>query len=236
MTAPSSPPTSSPTLPRWKYFGKRLIQVLLVGLLSLVIWIVVDLLIPSKADLRKINAPVVAQLETDMWRAYYDKRPAHLYWLLVKLLRAQNQMPFWQANVTAYKATRAAFAFKKGHQRTDYEQAIPYLTDYYRRLCTLGDLSADPQQVAKLELEWWIIHRERDKYGEPALVDAIANATAAFYSVNPQTLHAYAAARTAAMIERDNKQQAGSVTEADWQDIQTKLNSSYTSLYNALNQ
>ena len=235
MTASPSSSASPPTLPRWKYLGKRFIQILMVGLLLLVIWIAADLLMPGKADLRKINAPVVAQLETNMWRAYYDKRPAHLYWLLVKLLRAQNQMSFWQANVTAYKATRAAFVFKKGHQRTDYEQAVPYLTDYYQRLCTLGDLSADPQQVAKLELEWWIIHRERDKYGEAALVEAVANSTAAFYSVNPQTLHDYAVARTAAMIERDNKQQAGSVTEADWQDIQTKLNSSYTSLYNALN-
>lgn len=212
-----------------------ILKVFLALVILLTSWIVIDLFGPWSGDLRKFDPIVIAQLETDMWRAYYDKKPLQLYWLLVKTLRTQNQMPFWQANLTAYHAAKAAFVFKKGQKRSDYEQAIPYLEQYFQELKSHGKLQNDPKELAKLELEWWIVHRERKTYGEQALADAIASTAGKLYGVDSTLLKDYAVARTNAMIERDNKQEAGTVTETDWQDIESKLKTAYSSLSKTLN-
>lgn len=216
-----------------KIFVLKIFLALVILLSS---WILIDIFGPWSANLRKFDPVATAQLETNMWRAYYDKKPLQLYWLLVKTLRTQNQMPFWQANLNAYRAARAAFVFKKGQKRSDYELAIPYLEDYFQALKSYGNLQNDPKEVAKLELEWWIVHRERKTYGEQALVDAIASTTGKIYGVDSNVVKDYATARTKAMIERDTQQEAGAVTESDWQDIESKLTTAYTSLSKTLNQ
>ena len=96
-------------------------------------------------------------------------------------------------------------------------------------------MQGDANKIAKLELEWWIVHRERKTYGEPALVNAIAVTTGEFYGVNPGLLNDYASARTVAMLQRDNRQEVGGLTEEDWQQIEQKLIQAYTSLAKELN-
>jgi len=201
----------------------------------LIIWILIDFYGPWSANLRKFNPVVIAQLETKMWRAYYDKKPAELYYLLVIMLREQNKLPFWQANLTAYYAAKAAFAFKEGKSRADYEKAIPYLQNYFASINHIGNMSSNTQELAKLELEWWIVHRERKTYGEQALVNAIAETSAKFYGVEINKLNSYAEARTKAMLYRDNQQELGKVTEEDWKAIETDLTQAYTSLVTEIN-
>src|SRR6185503_5367989 len=88
----------------------------------------------------KFDPSAIAHLETDMWRAYYDKKPVRLYFLLVEMLRKQNGMPFLQSNLNAYRAARAAIVFKEGKNRSDYRRALPYLEHYYRSLFSIGHL------------------------------------------------------------------------------------------------
>lgn len=211
---------------------------MVLGIIFLIgfIWVFIDLFGPWSANLRQFDGKEIGHLESDMWRAYYDKKPLKLYELLVTLMRRQNKLPFVQANVTAYDATKAAMVFKVGAERKDYEKALPYLTKYYQSICSIGHLSASPEKLAKLELEWWIIHRERDKYGKVALVKALADTVAELYSIDSEKVIAYAQARAEAMIIRDEKQAAGGVSEADWNEIEEKLANSYTFLYLALNE
>lgn len=199
-------------------------------LLFMVGWVAIDLYGPWSVDLRKIDANRMARLETDMWRAYYEKRPFKLYWLLVQLLRGRDGFPFFRANVTAYYAARGAMVFKEGKGRPDYERAIPYLDNYFQSIDKVGELGDNTRKLAELELEWWIVHRERKKYGKPALVDSIANATGAIYGVPPAALREYAQARTDAMCLRDDKAEAGGVTEEDWKRIEEMLLTCYGAL------
>jgi hypothetical protein len=220
-----------------KRFAKlRLILKIFAVIAAMIIaWMLIDLFGPWSTDLRKFDAAQMAHLETNMWRSYYDKKGARLYWQLFHMLHDQAGLTFWRANWNAYCAARAAMVFKVGHSRAEYQRALPYLEPYFNSLIVAGHLSADPKIAAQQELEWWIVHRERDKYGVPALEDALAKAAAIFYGVDAAQLREYAKARAAAMIERDDRAQAGNVSEADWQDIDAKLLTSYTSLAAALN-
>jgi len=96
-------------------------------------------------------------------------------------------------------------------------------------------MSSNTQELAKLELEWWIVHRERKTYGEQALINAIAETSAKFYGVETNKLNSYAEARAKAMLYRDKQQESGKVTEEDWKTIENDLTQAYTSLVTEIN-
>ncbi|MEW6729724.1 MAG: hypothetical protein AB1489_00170 [Acidobacteriota bacterium] len=223
------------TKPNKERLRRRLMTAAIISLL-MIGWALIDLYGPWSADLRHFDAAEIARLETDMWRAYYDKRKLRLYWLLVTKLRSQNGFPFLRANLNAYRAARAAIVFKDGKNRNDYQQALPYLRNYFSALCKIGHLPSNADRIAELELEWWIVHREQDHYGEEALINAIASSTAELYGLPAEDLHDYAAARAAAMRQRDACALAvGGVKESQWQEIEAKLLTAYRALVDKLN-
>jgi hypothetical protein len=44
------------------------------------------------SDLRAFDAAAVGQLDTDMWRSYYERRPVRLFEQMITLLRTQYGM------------------------------------------------------------------------------------------------------------------------------------------------
>src|SRR5439155_880956 len=72
--------------------------------------------------------------------------------------------PLIRSNSTAYYAANAAFVFKQGKQRADYEKALPDLLKFYSEIRKLSDIPFDVDRAARLELEWWIIHRQRAQH------------------------------------------------------------------------
>jgi hypothetical protein len=219
-----------------KFHLSRTKKIIIIAIVLLVILIAADLFAPWHTDLRKFEAAAIAELETDMWHAYYDKESFRLFRLLVKMLHDHQGFPYLQASYQAYLAAQAAMVFKKGHERKDFELALPYLIKYYDGIKRIGQLNCNPEQVAKAELEWWIIHRERLRYGEAALVKSVAVATGSLYSEDPEDLMEYAQARTDAMIIRDDEEARDNVSDQEWKQINTKLLYSYQSLATVLNQ
>ena len=69
-----------------------------------------------------------------------------------------------RSNVVAYRAAHAAFVFKDGHERAEYERALPDLVEFYTALRGVSDTPFDVDEAARRELEWWIVHRERDRH------------------------------------------------------------------------
>lgn len=193
-------------------------------------WCLVDIYGPWHGDLRKFDPSAIARTETLMWRAYYDKDGGRLFLETYRLLRTQEGFPPIRALASAYWAGRAAFIFKEGKTRSDYVRALPYLESYYGAVCRTGQLKADPTKLAQLELDWWIIHRERGEHGESALVRAIASVAGELYQLDPNHLTAYALPRARAMLERSEKEQAKRMTDNDWLDVQDELAKSYGSL------
>jgi hypothetical protein len=209
-------------------------RAVLVLLLALVAWIGVSLWGPSSHSLRDFDGPEVGRLETDMWRSYYEHRPVSLFLELIETLRRQYHLPFWRSVAGAYHAAHAAEVFQKGQNRADYERALPDLRRYYRLIQRDSDVSFDPGKVAGLELEWWIIHRERGQHSEGDLENALAVLQAAIYSGPPSDFEAHAKTRAEAMLIRDNRADAGGVTEQDWNRIGALLDTSWTSASKAV--
>lgn len=211
-------------------------RVTLVVLAILVLYTVVDLFWPFHRDLRQFDPEEIGRLETEMWRSYYDRESAQLFFQLAELLRTQFQFPSLRSYRTAYFAAKAAFVFKDGNNRREYQQALPYLESYFGAIRGIGNLEFNVQRTARLELEWWIVHRERDRNPPGALDRACAEAAAALYQVSPESTREHGRLRAAAMIIRDARAASGNVSEKDWMLIESLLCECYRSLQRAVRQ
>jgi hypothetical protein len=192
---------------------------------AVLLWIAADLALPSHTHLRDFDPKRVAQIETEMWRAYYDHRPVYLFRLLGTLLREQYGQSYWKSNLGAYYAAHAALVFQRGHSRADYEQALPDLRRYYAMIRRGSDIRFDADRAAVRELEWWIAHRDK----RPDLPATLADLQAELYQTTADRFREHAEARARAMVYRDDKGSA--ITDADWTLIEHWLDDSWTSLY-----
>ncbi len=208
----------------------------LLVLIAALGWVAVDLFGPRSSSLRQFDPNEVARLETAMWRSYYDKERLKLFNELAELMRMQYHMPLVRSNAVAYQAAQAAFVFKEGHNRSDYERALPYLVKFYTAIREVSDAPFDVDRAAKLELEWWIVHRERAHHPPGDLDRALAELPAEIYHMPMEPLMEHARLRAEAMTIRDNKADArGGVTEQDWAKIDELLRASWQSLWKAVN-
>jgi hypothetical protein len=182
-----------------------------------------------RTDIRFFDPDEVARLDTAMWRSYYQRRPLALYFQLAELMRGQFHFPVLRSFQAAGMAARAALAFQDGHGRADYVQALPQLDSYYRAIRAVSRTPFDIHRTAELELEWWIIHRERLRHPPGDLESALAEAAASLYGVPPASLTEYARERAAAMDLRDTRASRG-VRESDWAAIYGHLARSWRSL------
>lgn len=204
------------------------IVVLLIGAVAY------DLYFPRTAKMREFDPDEVARLETAMWRSYYEKKQVQLFNQLSELLRTQYHMPLIRSNQVAYNAANAAFTFKEGKTEADYQKALPDLVKFYSAIRQISDIPFDVNSVARLELQWWIIHRERWKRQPGELDKALAELQAAIYNVPVEKLMEHGRLRAQAMSIRDTKAENGGVTEADWTKINELLRQSWRSLATAV--
>lgn len=214
---------------------KKIIVRVLVLIVALIVGAgLYDLFIPRTTQMREFDPDEVARLETAMWRSYYEKRRLSLFNQLAELLRTQYHMPRARSNLVAYYAADAAFVFKEGAQRSDYEKALPGLVKFYSAIRKTSDIPFDEDRAARLELEWWIIHRQRAQHAPGDLEKALADLQAEIYHVPVDRLREHGHLRAEAMTIRDTKAESGGVTEADWARINELLKESWRSLAKAV--
>ena len=219
-------------MPSYQRRSRKKIVLEIVAAIGAVIvaWVLYDLYAPHTAHLREFDADEVARLETAMWRSYYEKQELDLFNELSELLRTQYNMPLLRSNRVAYYAAHAAFVFKQGSRRDDYEKALPDLIRFYQSVRKMSDIPFDADRAARLELEWWIIHRERAQHAPGDLERALAELQAEIYRVPIERLLEHGHLRAEAMTIRDTKADTGGVTEADWNRIDDLLHQSWRSL------
>jgi hypothetical protein len=204
---------------------------MLIAALALIfVYAGIDLFWPFTSDLRQFDPIAMGKLETAMWRSYYSRQPVKLFFELAEVLRTQYQFPLLRSYLGAYYAARAAFVFKDGKQRSDYERALPDLESYYNLIYKIGNIGFDVQRAAKLELEWWIVHRQRETQPPGALGLACAEAAAEIYQVPVDSTMEHGDMRAAAMVIRDNGAANGGVSEKAWGEIESLLLRCYRSL------
>lgn len=196
---------------------KRWKRILLCLLILFIVWVAIDLLFPFKVNIAKINAAETARLEGEMWRSYYEKKPVKLFFQSAKLMREEFHFSLWQSFHVAYYPAKAAFIFKDGKSRSDYEKAFPYLRKYYSLINDISEKKFDDDSAARTELEWWIIRREREKHPPQEWESWIALTASVMYHLPAEVFKDYAHLRVQAMLIRDEK--GNSMTEDDWQNI-----------------
>jgi len=218
--------------------GKRKKLILSVSTIILLglCWATFDLYGPRSTNLRAFDPDEVARIETEMWRSYYSRQRIHLFNQMSELMRTQYNFPLLRSNSAAYDAAKAAFVFKDGHSRSDYEKALPNLISFYSAIKKVAHANFDVNRAARLELKWWIIHRERQRHQPDDLARALAELPAEIYGVPSEKLIEHARLRAEAMTIRDKQAEQGGVTEADWKKIDDLLHRSWRSLYQAVNE
>jgi hypothetical protein len=213
---------------------KIVIRVVVIVLVLLICGVLYDLYYPRTTQMREFNPDEVARLETAMWRSYYDKQRLQLFNQLAELLRLQYGLSQLKSNQVAYYGANAAFVFKQGQQRSDYEKALPDLLKFYGAIRKMSDIPFDVDRAARLELDWWIIHRQRDQHAPGDLAKALAELQAEIYHVPVDRVLEHGRLRAEAMTVRDTQAEKGGVTEADWTRINELLKESWGSLAKAV--
>jgi hypothetical protein len=193
-------------------------------------WVVRDLAATSRHNLADFDAHEVARLETEAWRSYYAHEKLHLFAQMVELLRTQYHMPYWRSWVAAYHAAHAAIVFQPGHNRAEYERALPDLRRLYSLVRQSSDTDFPVEHVAKLELEWWIVHRERAERQPGDLERALAEVQAEIFQQPEACFVDHARNRAEAMVIRDSRAGAGAVSDDDWRSIGHLLDQAWVSL------
>src|SRR6266568_9690496 len=230
MRLPDSETASVPAR-RKRRLLVRLIALVLALLICAVLY---DLYFPRTTHMREFDPDEVARLETAMWRSYYDQQRLRLFNELSELLRTQYHMPLIRSNHVAYYAANAAFVFKQGKERVDYEKALPDLLKFYGEIRKLSDIPFDAERAARLELEWWIIHRQRAQHAPGDLDKALAELQAELYRIPVDRVMEHGRLRAEAMTIRDTKAETTGVTEEDWAKINELLRQSWRSLAQAV--
>jgi hypothetical protein len=197
--------------------------------------ITIDLRRQHPANLRNFDPEEIARLDTEMWRSYYAKERLKLFNQLAFLLRRQYHMSLARSYIVGFHAAKAAFVFKDGTSRADYERALPDLLAYYQAIRNVSQTPFDVNRAAALELEWWIVHRQRQQQPDRALDHALANLSAEIYQLPTDRFAEHAKYRAAAMTIRDDSAEEGQVSEAQWQEIHELLRRSWLSLWHAVN-
>ena len=206
--------------------------VIALALALIICAVLYDLFFPRTTHMREFDPDEVARLETAMWRSYYERQRVRLFNQATELLRTQYHMTPVKSNLVAYYAANAAFVFKEGKERSDYEKALPDLIKFYNFVHNLSDIDFDVNKAAKLELEWWIIHRQRAQHAP--LDRALAELQAELYRVPVDRVMEHGRLRAEAMTIRDTKAETTGVTEEDWAKINELLRQSWRSLAQAV--
>jgi hypothetical protein len=158
--------------------------------------------------MRSFDPALVGGLEANAWVAYYQRRwPAFLRSVL-SLTRHSFGMP-WPATMRGAWLVLRANRLWAPFPDNDPGRARACMQRFYELVAKRDGESFDPVQAARLELEWWRIHRElqhqRADVEEAPLVDALATLYRCVYGVADDRpgIHTAAAERALAMRHSD---------------------------------
>ena len=183
---------------------------------------------PRTAHLRAFDPTRVAQIETRMWRSYYEQRYAALLVDLYALNRDQYGFSPADSLAIAWYAAGAAHTFQPTRSRAQAQQALPMLERYYAVLRERGGEAFDAREAARLELDWWQLRRENAQASEYGAV--IARTTSAIFHADNAEVRRAGLLRAEMMRYRDERGD-GRMRESDWAHVESELMHSYQALH-----
>jgi hypothetical protein len=178
-------------------------------------------------SLRAFEPDRTAELELDMWQAYYSGRNVRLFADLVTLNHDQYRYTWARASQVGFHLARAASTFAK--IRSDYEQVLPDLEKAYAIARDWTQATFDPKAVARAELAWWVARRVPGQDSPEQVGGLIADLNALLYGVPRDRVLNASILRARAGKLRD---EGGD--RANWAEVGRLLQESYRALHAAV--
>lgn len=188
---------------------------------------------------RRFDPVAVAGWECAAWAAYYRREWVRVLVAAVGMVAAGFGMGPGRTLAGAWHVLRANQAWAP-YPDNDPGGAREHMRRFYELVAESGRPYLDPARVARLEVEWWRVHRlhqHGDAVGAGELTDALDALSAAVYGIAAGTAREAARLRMQAMELSDRWVEAG----CDRQDpllvqVRWALVASYTELLAATSQ
>lgn len=182
--------------------------------------------IPRNADLSAFDPQKLAFRETAMWRDYYDRQYASLFFDVYRSARSEFRFSPLDSFRIALSAAHAARLFQPTTSREEAKIALPPLEVYYSLLRKGAPADFDSDKAAQLELDWWQARREHalpSDYGK-----TIAETSSLVYGAENPAIAESGLLRAEAMAYRDAH--SSKMTDGDWQSVTKQLATAYGKL------
>jgi hypothetical protein len=188
--------------------------------------------------MRSFDARRVGELECDAWVAYYGRRRAAFLQASFGLTRESFGLSVPDTLRGSWWVLRANQAWAPVPDN-DADGARRYMGRFYRMVGKRQGESFDPVEAARLEVEWWRVHRELryddGEADERPLIEALIQLYTYVYSVPADSVGTAARERARAMIHSDRWVDAGRDPESPLiVQERTALVRSYESLLDAV--
>ncbi len=169
----------------------------------------------------EFNPEKLAQMETQMWQAYYSGNKTELGLLLISILRSQYGLSLLEAKNIGELLASSAMKFRAAE--SDYETvALPDLTKAYSRIKKNTDASFDPEKAARAELAWWVARRTPGQNSAEQVGEKITELYVILYGhTSPAFVNAGQLRAKAAELRDSGKE------NPDWHQIEKILRQSY---------
>ena len=153
--------------------------------------------------MRRFDPHKLAHYEKENYVAYYRKAWLKLLRVSVGLVKESFGLSFWQALYGAYLVARAEIAFAP-FPANDVPKAEAYMRRFYRFIKDVHQEDFDVARAAKLEVNWWSVHRKLfGNAGNQELVDALTGLYAEAYGLAPGQVREAARQRALGMLYSD---------------------------------
>ncbi len=151
---------------------------------------------------RSFDPNRVGRLETVTWVSYYRREWLKFLRAAVLVTRHAFGLP-WPATLQAAWLVLRANQLWAPQTRNDPDGARRAMERFYALVKRQHHESYDPEVAARLEVEWWRIHRQHQRDGseldEQALIDALAKLYAYAYGATEESVRLAAQQRALAM-------------------------------------
>ena len=179
----------------------------------------------------------MAYIETEGWRAYYDRAWTRALGLMLELNHNVFGLSWLDTLLASYYSTRAQMAFAGANNNPPLAQE--HLAKYYGVIARARGLHYEPVRAAEAEMRYWIVHRQvAAQPDNPApLVDSLADLHAYLFDIPADAARASGVERTAAAqaVDRITGRRSTDVA-ADWREVETRLRAGYKIVAQAMKE
>ncbi|MFN8635395.1 MAG: hypothetical protein U0893_16225 [Chloroflexota bacterium] len=187
-------------------------------------------MVPGRSPLTGFDPEAVGRMEQRAWANYYWHKWPQLFDDMLRMTRSAFGLSLPRAVYASYLNTYAQVIWSR--QGAQDGLAEEYMRKFYAYVREPVGGKYDVDKAAKLEVQWWAVHRNRNQYPDhSALAQALAVTYAEVYQIPAERMLPAAEARAAAMDLSDQWNREGKDPDSPLlEQIATLLVQSYTSL------